>query len=97
MNIEMAFTGEYTPAEVREGNVYPVRGGRGAKLGNMMILMAISKPAESWQGQMALMLIVSKDGDPVGMTQYGLHYLADKLPIAYADGVEDMTFTIRPF
>ena len=80
--------------EPREGNVYPVRGGRGARDGNLMILIAITEP-KSCQGEMALMLVVSREGRPCGVTSYGMHHVRDLSPIAFVDGVESLEFTIR--
>lgn len=84
------------------GNVYARRGGRGMALGDMMILLHITEPAKVYggkfgrmQGPMALMLVVDRDGNPCGTDSYGLHYLEDKCPIAFVDGLNDIDLTMR--
>ena len=88
--------------EPKVGNVYPRRGGRGAKRGDMMILLHITEPEKMYRdkfdycgGRMALMLIVDKNGQPCGVDSYALHYLEDKCPIAFAEGIEDIDLTMR--
>lgn len=88
--------GEFGPCEaVRVGNVYPVRGGRGARDGNMQVLIAITKPRETWHGQAALLLVIDKNGNPTGVNSYGLHAIESWQPIAFVDGLDEMTLTMR--
>lgn len=82
--------------EARVGNVYAVRGGRGAKMGHMMILIAIGVAVPySCQGPMACMLVVNKEGEATGVTSYGMHYVEALCPIAFVEGLEDMELTMR--
>lgn len=87
---------DFTPSdEPHVGNVYHVRGGRGLRYGHMMILFDITEPKDVLRGAMALMLIINKDGESIGVTSYGIHYLEDKQPIAFVEGLEDLTFVMR--
>lgn len=71
------------------GNVYAISGGYGRRAGHAMVLIAITKK------QGALMLVIDKDGDPVGVTSYGLHTIEETAPIAFVPGLEDLTFTME--
>ncbi len=79
---------------VRIGNVYPVKGGRGMARGHMNVLIAMSD-RDSYTGVRCIMLTVDKEGKPVGSTVYALHYVEDLQPIAFVDGLEDMTLVMR--
>jgi hypothetical protein len=63
----------------------------------MQIVIAIREPQENcyWDGPRAIMLVVDRNGEPVGATTYAIHYFEDKVPIAFAEGVEDINLTIR--
>lgn len=76
------------------GNVYQVRGGRGASKGHMMIILAVTNP-EPYDGQKVLMLIVNKKGEPVGVTSYGVHYVRELTPIAFVDGMDEISLPMR--
>ena len=76
------------------GNVYQVRGGSGAKKGHVMVILAITNP-EPYNGQKVLMLIVNKQGEPVGVTSYGVHYVRELTPIAFVDGMDEITLQMR--
>jgi len=80
-----------TPAcdDVRVGNVYAVRGGYGMRDKHMNVLVSIT------ENQTCIMLTLNKEGNVVDCTKYGIGYLRDRMPIAYADGVEEMFFTVR--
>lgn len=71
------------------GNVYAISGGYGRRAGHAMVLIAITKK------QGALMLVIDKDGDPVGVTSYGLHAIEERAPIAFVPGLEDLVFTME--
>jgi hypothetical protein len=74
---------------VREGNVYPVSGGRGMKNGHMNIVIAITNE------RLCLCLTVNREGDPVGVTQYCIRYLEERLPIAFVEGLEGFQLVMR--
>ncbi len=93
INIEVGDFGPYEPARV--GNVYPIKGGRGLRYGHMQILMAITEPKEQYQGPMSLMLVITKGGEPIGVNSYGMHYVNDLQPIAFVDGLKEISLTMR--
>lgn len=95
MHISLSFEDASPITETRIGNVYHVRGGRGLRDGHLNIIIAITEPKDRFQGRMALCLTVDKDGDPRGVTSYGLHYFEDKMPIAFCEGVEDINLIVR--
>lgn len=72
------------------GNVYAISGGYGRKAGHAMVLMAITK------ANAALMLIIDKDGEPIGVTSYGLHAIEERTPIAFVRGLEEMSLMMEP-
>jgi hypothetical protein len=72
------------------GHVYPVGGGYGRRVGHAMVLIAITK------NNAALMLIIDKDGDPVGVTSYGLHAIEERVPIAFVRGLDDLSLMMEP-
>lgn len=71
------------------GNVYSINGGYGRKAGHAMILFCITK------SQGALMLVIDKDGDPIGVTSYGLHAIEERTPIAFVRGIDDLVLTME--
>jgi hypothetical protein len=72
------------------GNVYAISGGYGRKAGHAMILLAVT-PSQS-----ALMLVINKEGDPVGVTSYGLHAIEERAPIAFVRGLDELNLTMEP-
>jgi hypothetical protein len=89
-------TGNIGPWErARVGNVYPIKGGRGLRDGHMQVLIAITEPTERWQGPAALLLVIDKEGNPRGVNSYGLHAIEDLQPIAFVDGLDQLTLTMR--
>lgn len=72
------------------GNVYPISGGYGRKAGHAMVLLSITK------NNAALMLVIDKEGDPIGVTSYGLHAIEERAPIAFVRGLDEMAFTMEP-
>lgn len=72
------------------GNVYAISGGYGRRSGHLMVLVAITAK------QSCLMLVIDKDGEPVGVTSYGLHAIEDRAPIAFVPGLADLTFNMEP-
>lgn len=71
------------------GNVYGCNGGYGRKAGHAMVLIAITA------SQSALMLVIDKDGNPVGVTSYGLHAIEERAPIAFVRGLDEMVFQME--
>jgi hypothetical protein len=72
------------------GNVYAIGGGYGRKAGHAMVLMAITKT------NIALMLVIDREGEPTGVTSYGLHAIEERVPIAFVSGLEEMSFQMEP-
>lgn len=83
------------PEPVRVGYVYAVKGGRGLARGHMMVLMAVTEPVDVHDSPKALMLVIDKEGNPRGVTQYGLHYVEEQQPIAFVDGLEELRLQMR--
>lgn len=95
MKIDIQTT-EFGPCEAaRVGNVYPVKGGRGLRHGHMQVLIAITEPADCYNGRQGLLLVITKDGKPVGVNSYGIHYIEDLCPIAFVEGLDDLTLIMR--
>ena len=88
MKINVAEIPAFSQASV--GNVYAISGGYGRRAGHSMVLMAITEKGY------ALMLVIDKDGNPVGTTSYGLHSIEDRAPIAFVPGLAEMTFDMQP-
>lgn len=94
MRIEIQ-TSDLAPfAEPSVGNVYAMRGGRAASLGHMMILFSIVPP-DSCRAGMCLMIVIDKEGTPVGVTSYGKHYIENLSPIAFVEGLDDLSLVMR--
>lgn len=84
--------GEYNPDNpVRAGNVYPVKGGYGVRGKHMMVLLSFTP-----DGNNCLLIVLNKDGQPIGVTQYGTHHMAERMPIGFVPGIEDLTFDVMP-
>lgn len=79
----------------RVGNVYPARGGRAGNRNHLYVVLAITEPSGMF-GPTCLCLTVTREGNPVGVTQYGAHYLENLEPVAFVDGLEDLDLTMRP-
>lgn len=76
--------------ETKVGNVYQVRGGRGAKYGWVHVLIAITEDGG------CVMLTVNRTGEIVSATSYNISYLQEKAPIAFCPEVDrEMVFTIQ--
>jgi len=72
------------------GNVYPISGGYGRRAGHAMVLIAITEK------QSALMLVIDKEGSPVGVTSYGVHAIEERAPVAFVPGLAEMSFDMQP-
>ena len=70
------------------GNVYTVRGGSGAKLGHVMVIVSIINGV-------ATTLTINKAGDIVSGSNYGIHYFEEKCPIAHCAGLDVLNFEIK--
>lgn len=83
-------TNEYSPAlPVRIGNVYQTRGGNRASRGDFWVLVGISD-----SGETAYLLAINREGRVVGSSSYGMHVVRDWSPIAFAQGLEEMTLDV---
>lgn len=71
------------------GNVYAINGGWGRKAGHSMILLAITEK------QSALMLVIDNEGNPIGVTSYGVHYIEERAPIAFVRGLDSLSLTME--
>lgn len=78
-----------TFAQPVEGNVYAIGGGYGRKAGHAMVLLSITKTST------CLMLVIDREGDPVGVTSYGLHALEERAPIAFVPGLSELSFMME--
>ena len=78
----------------RIGDVYAVRGGRGASRGHMQVLIAITE-SEPYIGPSALFLVIDKDGRPVNVTRYGFHAIEERVPIAIVEGLDKLELIMR--
>lgn len=76
------------------GNVYPVKGGRGLRAKHMMVLIAITAKGE-YRDPTGIMLVIDKEGNPVGCSSYGMHYVGDLAPIAFVEGLDELTLLMR--
>lgn len=79
-----------TFAQAAIGNVYSINGGYGRRSGHSMVLIAVTKNST------ALMLVIDKDGEPVGVTSYGVHAIEERSPIAFVEGLEQLSLTMVP-
>lgn len=79
-----------TFAQPMVGNVYPISGGYGRKAGHAMVLIAITR------NNVGLLLVIDREGIPVGVTSYGIHSLEERTPCAFVDGLDGLEFNMRP-
>jgi hypothetical protein len=78
------------------GNVYPIRGGFGARNGHMHVIIAHYDKVQGccrYSGYCTV--TVDCDGEIVGANSYALHYFDGKVPMAKVDGLENIAFTMR--
>ncbi len=71
------------------GNVYAIGGGYGRKAGHAMVLLAIT------QAGSCLMMVIDKEGEPTGVTAYGLHAIEERAPIAFVRGLDELNLTME--
>lgn len=78
------------------GNVYPVRGGFGARNGHMHVIIAATEKVKGCcQYGGYTTITVDCDGDIVGGNHYAFHYFDGKVPMARVDGLEDINLVLR--
>ena len=77
--------------EVCVGNVYRAQGGRAGSLRWMYVIVAIS------ERDTCSCLQIDTDGNIVGCTQYGVHYLREKAVIAFCEDLETLTLNVQPY
>lgn len=54
-----------------------------------MVLLAITAKND------CLMLVIDRNGDPIGVTSYGGHSIEERAPIAFVPGMDEMNFTMQ--
>lgn len=69
------------------GNVYAVRGGRGAKHGYMNVIVSLDVG-------IATVLTIDSDGNIVGGSNYRENYFRDKCPVAFCKALDTLSFEI---
>ena len=78
------------------GNVYPVRGGFGARNGHMHVIIShYDKVQGCCQYSGYCTVTVDCDGEIVGANSYALHYFDSKVPMAKVDGLEEVALVMR--
>lgn len=78
------------------GNVYPIRGGFGARNGHMHVIVSYySKTQGCCKYEGYATVTVDCDGDIIGASAYACHYFDNKVPMAHVDGIEDLQLTMR--
>lgn len=86
--------GQYSPtAPVRIGNVYPVRGGRGASLGHLQVLIAMGERSLI-QGPTCYFLVINREGEARGVNSYALHYVEGLVACGFVEGLENLNLEI---
>ena len=78
------------------GNVYPVRGGFGARNGHMHVIIAHYDKTQGcchYSGYCTV--TVDCDGEIVGANSYALHYFDSKVPMAKVEGLGDISLVMR--
>lgn len=78
------------------GNVYPVRGGFGARNGHMHVIISYFDKVQGgcrYSGYCTV--TVDCDGEIVGANSYAPHYFDSKVPMAKVDGLENLALTMR--
>ena len=78
------------------GNVYPVRGGFGARNGHCHIIIAATEKVKGCcQYSGYTTITVDEDGDIVGGNHYAFHYFDGKIPMAKCNGIEGVRLSVR--
>ena len=78
------------------GNVYPVRGGFGARNGHVHVIIAHYDKVHGcchYSGYCTV--TVDSDGQIVGANSYALHYFDNKIPMARVDGLDEVQLVMR--
>jgi len=78
------------------GNVYPVRGGFGAKNGHVHVIIAHYDKVQGccrYNGYCTV--TVDKDGDIVGSNSYASRYFDENTPMARVDGLDEVSLVMR--
>jgi hypothetical protein len=94
MEFEVAFQNQYSSSEVRVGNVYPIRGGKGARLKHMYVVLAITED-RTFQGRMVCIMVIDSEGKPQGTQTYALHYIAEQTAIGFVPGLDEMKLVVQ--
>lgn len=78
------------------GNVYPVRGGFGARNGHMHVIIAYYDKVQGhcrYSGYCTV--TVDHEGEIVGANSYAPHYFDNKVPMAKVDGLDELSLVMR--
>ena len=78
------------------GNVYPVRGGFGARNGHMHVIIAHYDKVQGhcrYSGYCTV--TVDHEGEIVGANSYACHYFDNKVPMAKVDGLDEIALVMR--
>lgn len=78
------------------GNVYPIRGGFGARNGHMQVVVSYyDKVRGCCRYSGFATLTIDTEGDIVGASAYGAHYFDNKIPIGRVEGLDELALVMR--
>ena len=78
------------------GNVYPIRGGFGARNGHMHVIIAAYDKVQGGCRYTGYCTVsVDCDGDIVGANSYAQHYFDGRVPMARVDGLDELQLVMR--
>lgn len=78
------------------GNVYPVRGGFGARNGHMHVIIAhYDKVQGGCRYSGYCTVTVDCEGEIIGANSYATHYFDEKVPMAKVEGLESVSLVMR--
>lgn len=95
MKIEMSAVVLNPNPPLRVGNVYAAAEGRGLRGGHMEILIAVTEARGGWLAAAGLMLVAAEDGRIIGMNSHDMKTLKSMRAVAFVEGLESLTFTMR--
>lgn len=83
------------PSATRVGDVFPVRGGRGMKLGHYHVVIAFKEPQDKYDSRSVVTLTINREGDVVGAGSYRDDYFDDKSLVGRVEGLDEVDLTLR--